>query len=283
VPFIRVGGLSFRYQVTGRGQPLLLLGGFGRSIEHWLDLEPALGKTFTVISLDLRGSGGSDAPIGRYSTAKMADEAAEIMKCIGFGEGFHVFGLSLGGMVAQELAIRHPDRVNRLILAATSAGNGPGFQTPVISGAGLGAMLLAATLPTPTAIRLTAHWISAPGFISSNSGVADRWHGIYKRWPPKPVGLAGQIAAASQHHTVERLGMIRSETLVLHGDADRFITPAAATLIASRIPRSHMKWFVGAGHDLAAERPKELEWHIRDFLVEALPVPADATNLTPSN
>src|SRR3712207_194537 len=116
----RINGIDLYYEETGSGPPLLLIAGLGGNTLGWVMLLPALAQHFRVIAFDNRGAGRSSAPPGPYTTRQMADDAAALLAHLGI-ERAHVLGLSLGGMIAQELALAHAERVDRLVLYATYA------------------------------------------------------------------------------------------------------------------------------------------------------------------
>src|SRR5215212_7863258 len=114
-------GIHLWWEEDGAGDPLLLIMGLGATLEWWARLRPSLTARCRTILFDNRGVGRSDVPAGPYSIPAMADDAAAVLDAAGVGSA-HVFGLSMGGYIAQELILRHPGRVRSLILACTSCG-----------------------------------------------------------------------------------------------------------------------------------------------------------------
>jgi poly(3-hydroxyoctanoate) depolymerase len=213
---LSIGGLRIAARKTGSGDPVLLLNGLSRPMESWDPFAGALGDR-TVIAFDGPGVGASETPVIPYSMPKLSDIAARVLDAVGI-EKADVVGYSHGGAVAQQLAIGHPTRVNRLVLLATTCGVGavPGHPRDVTE-----------ALLTP--YRET-------------------------RWLPNPLGLLWQIAAISTWSSVPVLGCIEAPTLVVCGDHDRAVSPANSRLLAARI-RDARHVTIQAGHDLQRPGP----------------------------
>ena len=132
MPCTDAPGFRMYYEVHGDGFPFLLINGLGGDHTEWLLQLPEFSRHFQVIVFDNRGAGDSEAPPGPYSTAQMADDAVALLSFLGISRT-HVLGFSMGGMIAQEVALRHPERVDRLVLACTSPGgegsDRPAFET----------------------------------------------------------------------------------------------------------------------------------------------------------
>jgi len=148
----------------GRGAPLLLIHGLGYARWGWEPVLPGLAERFDVILFDNRGIGESDAPPGPYTAAEMADDAIQVLDEAGVGRA-HVVGTSLGGMVAQELALGHPDRVDRLVLACTTPGGPKAHPMPQRT---LTLMAEAATLEPAVALRRFVENALAPATVAEH-------------------------------------------------------------------------------------------------------------------
>jgi poly(3-hydroxyoctanoate) depolymerase len=209
---LSIGGLRIAARATGSGDPVLLLNGMSRPMESWAFFADAL-QDRTVIAFDAPGVGASETPVVPYSMPMLADIAARVLDAFGVAKA-DVVGYSHGGAVAQQLAVGHAARVNRLVLLATACGVGavPGHPRD-----------LTQLLLTPN--RET-------------------------RWPrPHPLGLLWQITAISTWSSIPVLGGIAAPTLVVCGDYDRAVPPANSRLLAARIPNARLVT-VQAGHDL---------------------------------
>ena len=209
---LSIGGLRVAARATGSGDPVLLLNGLSRPMQSWAPFAGAL-RDRTVIAFDGPWVGASETPLVPYSMPMLSDVAARVLDAVGI-EKADIVGYSHGGAVAQQLAVGHTDRVNRLVLLATACGVGavPGDPRDV------------------TQLLLTPNRET--------------------RWPrPDPVGLLWQIAAISTWSSIPVLGCIEAPTLVVCGDRDRAVSPANSRLLAARIGNARLVT-IQAGHDL---------------------------------
>ena len=233
--------------------PLVLIRGLGRSSSYWLEFRRILERERRVLVLDNRGVGRSDAPSLPWATSDMADDVALVLRASGV-ERADVFGISLGGMIAQELALRHPHRVDRLVLACTTPGGRPARPTPRLA-----ALMLAraAVKPIEESLRATAPLVLSDEALARRPELVDIWIAIATSEPRSRRGFIGQLLAAARHDAWDRLPFVESETLVVTGDADRLIPHENSALLAERIPRASLRTLRGAGHDFPTERPDE--------------------------
>lgn len=257
------GRVRLYYEIGGRsdGPPLLLLRGLTRTIRHWGRLLPELGTSFRTIAMDNRGAGHSDAPWRLYTTAAMADDAAAVLSAAGVDRAA-VFGISLGGAIAQELALRHPQRVNQLVLGCTRASGKEGERPdPAV----VRALLSLLWLPEADALARTTPLVVSAPYLAQHPELLAEWQALARDQPTRRRSLIAQLAAILRHDTRARLPTITAPTLVLSGDADRLIDVSCSHLLARRIPGARLEILPGAGHDLPAERPAELAALLRDF------------------
>lgn len=266
MPFARRGPVELFYELRGdpAAPPLLLVRGLGRTHEHWLDLGELLQKRFRLVLMDNRGVGRSSTPRPPYSTAEMADDAACVLDHAQV-ERAHVFGMSLGGMIAQEIALRHAARVDRLVLGCTTAGRRAGHPTPWRSAARLvGAM----RFDPERAVAHTAALVVTPAFLARRPDVLVTWQRLARERPLARRGVAGQLLAAARHDTARRLDRIRARTLVASGDADRLIPVENSRYLARAIPGARFELLSGSGHDFTTELPEESAAMLERFLLE---------------
>ncbi len=253
--YARNGGVRLHYEVRGTAgaPPLLMIRGLARTSRHWSDeLLRRLDSDFTVLVMDNRGVGKSSVPLPPYSTRQMAADAVAVLDAAGIPR-CHVFGVSLGGMIAQELALRHAERVDGLALGCTRAGgrSGPG------TGAWAVARILGALPMAPDdAVEHAAPLALGDAFIAARPDVIQDWRRIAREDRPRRMGIVGQIAAAVRHDTTRRLGSIRARTVVITGNADRLIHPRNSEVLAARIPGARYELLDGAAHDFATEQPE---------------------------
>ncbi|MCA9630959.1 MAG: alpha/beta fold hydrolase [Myxococcales bacterium] len=257
--------LRLYYEVRGPSSapPLLLIRGLARHLLHWGKLTELLESDFRLVLFDNRGMGRSDVPRPPYTTRIMADDAARVLQDAGV-ERAHVFGMSLGGMIAQEFALRHPARVERLVLGCTRAGPGTG---PRIAPRVVLQMLGAGRFSPDEAIKRTAHMALGPAFIQRHPEVIESWQALAREYPPTRAGFLGQLLAGGLHDTRKRLDRIVHPTLVVTGDADDLIHADHSRYLARRIRGAQLEVLPGAAHDFTTERPELAARVLRDFLL----------------
>ena len=227
----RSGSVQLHWESTGAGAPVLLVMGLGMTATGWWRTVPVLAESFRVVSFDNRGVGRSARPPGPYTVAQMADDAAAVLDAAGEARA-HVYGVSLGGMIAQELALRHPERVASLVLGATTPGGSGGVPA---DDATLAFFRRRGETPADEAV-----WASVP----YNYGPATRrQHGqriaedIERRlrFPIEPAPYAAQLAAALGHDVLGRLGQLDVPTLVVHGEEDCMVPAENGRILARAI------------------------------------------------
>ncbi|MEZ4372391.1 MAG: alpha/beta fold hydrolase [Polyangiaceae bacterium] len=253
------------YELRGKSgaPPLLLIRGLARHLLHWGKLPELLEDDFRLVLFDNRGMGRSEVPRPPYTTARMADDAAEVLRAAGV-ERAHVFGMSLGGMIAQELALRHTTRVDRLVLGCTRAGPGTG---PRIAPKTVLEMLGAGRFAPDEAIARTAHLALGERFISEHPEVIAEWRALARDYPPARAGFLGQLVAGGLHDTRRRLSRVAQPTLVITGDADNLIHADHSRYLAKRIRDAQLEVLPGAGHDFTTERPELAAQLLKAFLL----------------
>jgi pimeloyl-ACP methyl ester carboxylesterase len=271
----RVGNANIEYYREGSGPPLLLLNGFTSQASGWRDefLEP-LQQRFETIRYSHRGTGTSDRLEGDITLADLADDAAAVLTTLGI-EKAHVLGVSMGGMIAQELALNHPERVMGLVLGCTTcAGAGSGREDV----ARPAPEVLDLLTPRPELSReeqLRRSWpaITTPEFIESHPEVLEE---RLRRSliNPTPVETAmKQMAAVQAFDAFDRLPQISLPTLVIHGDRDELVPVGNAHLLQERIPDAELRIVEGGGHLFTFEFPAESASSIVEFLTR-VPVTA---------
>jgi 3-oxoadipate enol-lactonase len=267
MPHTRAPGFRMQYETRGEGDPLLLINGLGSDRSEWLFQFPAFGRLFRVVAFDNRGTGGSETPPGPYSTAQMADDASALLTHLSIGRA-HVLGVSLGGMIAQEVALRHPEKVLRLVLVCTAPG-GEGSVRP--DPETLRAFVRSPGDDPEEEIRRVIPFLYSEGY---RAGHPEEIEAFVRRRLKKPVsveGHAAQMAAAVGHSAWDRLGTILAPTLVIAGDGDRLVPPENSRRIAGRIPGAKFVLLPGAPHRLFAENAEEFNREVTAFLLSGRP------------
>jgi pimeloyl-ACP methyl ester carboxylesterase len=250
---------GIHYEVLGDESrpPLLLIMGLAVSSRAWDRLPELLAPHFRVLVFDNRGTGRSSRRGWRYRMRGLADDAAAVIEASG-AKSAHVFGISMGGMIAQELAISHPERVRSLALGCTFASwrksRAPAFR------AKLDLLLLnLGILSVVPRLLVSAEW-----HAKNPRGALD-W---FRRAEPTTLRSAfAQILAVGRHDTLARLSQIRAPTLVLSGRADRLIVPSNSEVLARAIPGARLAFLEGAGHAFPLEREEETVQALTDHFL----------------
>lgn len=252
-------------------QTILLLMGLGANGRAWAPMVRRLLRAgFDVLTLDNRGCGRSATRLRPWTTSMMAEDAVAVLDAAGV-ERAHILGASLGGMIAQELALRHPERVRTLILACTTGGFP---RIDLISPGGLvdlfqmGARSRLPGTDTDTAIRQLLPMGCSPEFAESCRPGDEAWETTRSMLedPMPALGFGQQMMAATRHSTWSRLDQLTMPVLIQHATGDRIIPVAAARELARRIPGAELKVTAGAGHALGLERPDKTVETVVDFI-----------------
>src|SRR5829696_4246369 len=272
MPYTTHEGIHLWWEEEGVGDPLLLIMGLGATLEWWARLRPSLAARYRIILFDNRGVGRSDVPPGPYSIPAMADDAAAVLDAAGVRSA-HVFGLSMGGYVAQELILRDPRRVRSLILGCTSCGGREAVraETEVVSALGARARMTredaargmvpytfdASTprdrIEEDLAMRLRANVTNAGYFAQFDAVRA--WGGAH-----------------------QRLAQIAAPTLVIHGETDRLVPPDNSRILARGIPNARLVMLPNASHIFPTDQPAATRAAILAFLDD---VAGPAAAITP--
>ena len=246
MPFAQVRDVQLYYEQVGRGPPLLFISGTGGDLRNRPNVfDGPLKDAFDLLAFDQRGLGQSSKPQQAYTMGDYAEDAAALIAAIGWGRA-HVLGVSFGGMVALELAIRHPERVDRLVLACTSPGGAGGSSYPFHELAALAPSSRARHLIPIADTRRDAAWATAnPQAYDElvRLGSADP----FADEPGRRDGAARQLDARAGHDVYDRLGRIASPTLIAGGLYDGVATPQAQHAMAAAIPGAELQFFKG-GH-----------------------------------
>jgi 3-oxoadipate enol-lactonase len=222
--------------------PLLLIMGLGATLAWWWRLIPLLSSRFRTIVYDNRGVGRSDVPSGPYAIPAMAEDAVAVMDAAGIASA-HVFGASMGGMIAQELALTHPSRVRSLVLGCTACGGRQSVPARKEVGAALGARA--------NMTREEAMWVMAPYIFDAGTAREVVAEDIAVRLGATVTndGYFAQLAAVrAWSGTHDRLPGITMPTLVIHGETDELVPPENGRIIAKAIPGSRLVMIPRASH-----------------------------------
>jgi 3-oxoadipate enol-lactonase len=260
-------GQELYYEVHGTGKPLVLIMGIGYDATLWgLYQVPVLSQHYQVIVFDNRDVGRSSQASGAYTIADMADDVAGLLDGLGI-EKAHVCGISMGGMIAQEFALRHPDRLEKLILTGTGAGTGRGKFDPIstwnfVKQHDSQGLAFAAQ---------QFHWLFSTDFLRNHQAVDDTLAMLASN--PNPISAeayARQANAYVQHDALDRVKDIVAPTLVLTDERDRLTPPWIGRELADAIPGARFQLVEGPGssHVLPLERPEDFNRITLDFLAQ---------------
>jgi poly(3-hydroxyoctanoate) depolymerase len=258
---IEVGEHRLRVSIRGRGKPLLLLMGIGGNIEMWRPFQDALSG-FQTIAFDAPGTGSSSRPRLPLRMPKLAHMTAGLIEELGY-ESVDVLGVSYGGAIAQQLAKDRPERVRRLILAATACGIGAVPGNPL-------AMLILSTphrYYSPAYFRRVAPYLYG-GAIRRNRGLVEGQSNVRAGHPPSLVGYLWQLAAVTGWSSLPWLYRIPQPTLVINGDDDPIIRVTNGRILARLIPHARLHVIRGGGHLFLLDQAPEAAAVIAGFLNE---------------
>jgi pimeloyl-ACP methyl ester carboxylesterase len=253
---LNAGAVSIDYELRGEGPPLLMINGFRRSRVVWLDavLKP-LAERFQLVLMDNRGTGRSDKPQDGCSIEAFADDCAGVIAALGLPR-VHAFGVSMGGMIAQRLATRHPDKVHGLALGCTNCGRGGS----ILAEKRIGELLRLVpndTLDAREVARRQEEAYYMPGFRASQRAVIDGLYELVNQNPTPPHAVQGHLSAIDAFAACADLPRIKAPTLVIAGEGDPLIPAENSRLIASRIRGAKLVLLPDASHFFWIEKPQE--------------------------
>ncbi len=243
--------LHFEIQGPEGAPPLLLIMGMGFPARAWHALPDRLAESFRVLTFDNRGTGSSTPGRGLFRIRDMAEDAVAVLDAAGLARA-HVFGVSMGGMIALELVLNAPERVRSLALGATFAGHLRAVKPPLGT---LRDLLVARTVPRSRAVPIFARFLVSKEYLAREPGAFERW--LARCGPPSTGVLMRQLAAVVRHATESRLPRIDAPTLVITGDRDRLVPVENSRRLARAIRGARLVELAGAGHCFPLERPAE--------------------------
>jgi pimeloyl-ACP methyl ester carboxylesterase len=255
MPIARLKDINLHYDVRGAGDPLLMIMGLGASSAAWdPDLLSRLARDFRVIAFDNRGTGQSDKPDAPYSLEMFADDAAGLLDLLDIPRA-HVFGVSMGGMIAQEFALRHAHRLSTLTLGCTTAGGQHSVPPPPESLAALTAPRDG--VPPDEIIRRGWPLGYTPEYIERNRAKLEAAIPRLLEHPTPPYAFRRQLEATYTLKTWDRLPQITAPTLIVTGARDVLIPAKNSELLAGRIPGARLHIILNAAHAFMSEAPDE--------------------------
>ena len=267
MPRTRVNGVELEYEIHGTQksptqEPLVLIHGAQSDRSIFAGLLPDFTGNFQVLTFDQRGSGQSDKPDMAYTMALLADDTAALMDAVGFSST-HVYGVSMGGMIAQELVLRHASQVRSLVLGCTTPG-GPNAIS--LKGATIEQSHSTEALSAEERGRALAETAFTKGYVEQHPELIPALIAAREKQPLDSTGFAHRMQAAYTHNTFDRLSQITCPTLVITGKDDALIAWQNSELLAEHIPGAELVVLEPAGHVFWVEQPEQSRDAIGTFL-----------------
>ncbi len=239
-----VNDIDIYFEIHGTGPPLVLIMGLRRNAEWWYLQVPELSKHFTVIIFDNRGAGRSDKPEMDYSIRLFADDTVGLMDSLGISKA-HILGISMGGFIAQELAINYPDKVDGLILGCTSCG---GSKAVMMSEERIERFKANEGLTPEQILRKDMDLYFSERFIRQHPERIEEFVNISLRYYQPADAFFRQFNACLKHDTVDRASEISSPTLIMTGDDDLLVPSENSLILKQLIPKADLELFAGCRH-----------------------------------
>jgi 3-oxoadipate enol-lactonase len=254
--------VKIAYEIRGAGDPLVLVHGLAYDRAGWGPLPDLLAEQFSVVLLDNRGVGESDAPPGPYSVAQMAEDVRAVMDDCGL-ERTHLFGVSLGGYIAQEFTLTWPERVDKLVLCSTAVGGPTAHPMP------LATQEVFATYPTmerEAGLRMFVENSLGTRGVRELPELVEEIYAYRLEHAPSNAAWIAQATAGATFVDDDRVGSIDKPTLVLHGGADVVVDPRNAELLGELIPNGRVEIIPDRGHLLVWEDSEAVAERMIGFL-----------------
>lgn len=265
MPRIEVNDIQAYYEVHGEGFPVVMIQGLTANTSWW---DPrwieTLSGNFKVVAFDNRGAGRTSISDREYSIGLFADDTAALMDALGIPEAY-VLGISMGGMIAQELALNHAEKVEKLVLCSTYCG---GDRSVYPSSEVMQTLMPdREALSAEEVARMTIPLLLTEEFLKNNPGVEEFVLQQITRTPISPEAFARQLNAIMNFDACDRLPDIKAPTLILQGTQDVLVPPGNALILDKAIPGSRLLYFENSAHGLL-EQTEEVLAAILDFLTQ---------------
>lgn len=258
----RVEGIELAYEVRGEGAPIVMIHGAQGDQTMFAGMAAAFAEKYRVLTFDQRGSGLSDKPDMPYSIAMLADDTASLMDHLKMWPA-HVIGVSMGGTIAQELALRHPKKIKSLVLGCTTAGGPKAIRLSASTAAGAYSTQAMTAEERGKALAEAAF---SKGYLAQHPEVIKSMIESRRQRPIDSTAFARRMQAIVGHDAYDRLPQIHSPTLVIAGKDDALISWENSRLIAERIEGAKLVILEPAGHCFWLEQPEQTQTAIAQFL-----------------
>ena len=261
MPELNVNGIKMYYEIHGKGDPLILIMGLRRNLEWWYCQIPSLPKHFKVIAFDNRGAGRSDKPETDYSIRLFADDTAALMEALNV-ESAHILGISMGGYIAQELAINYPEKVRNLILGCTSCG---GERAVLMSQERIEKFTANEGLTPEEILRKDMDIYFSDKFVKDNPDKISEFIEISHRHYQPAHAFERQFAACLKHDTADRLRNISVPTWIVAGDDDPLVPSGNSRILKGLMPRAKLQFLPACRHAYFIEEADHFNREVISF------------------
>ena len=263
---VKANGIELAFDTIGSGEPLLLIGGFGMTREFWGTLPALLAERFRIIVYDNRGSGSSSVPSEPFTINDMAEDAVGLLDALDI-DSAHLFGVSMGGMIAQQLCANHPERVRKAILGCTGHGGRHAVPPPPVVVQTF-ENLADPTLSAEASARMLVPIVFSKGFESAAHERVETYIRLSIEHPLTRQGAINQMQALMSFDAESLLGAIGTRVLVVTGSEDILIPPENSRLLTEKLPCASLEVLEGAGHNFFFEKPEATVALVTSFLLD---------------
>jgi len=254
-----VNDINIHYEEMGSGFPLVMIMGLAGNLDWWPnELINSLSQHFRVIIFDNRGAGRTDASDKEYSIPLFAEDTVKLMDALQIPKA-HVLGISMGGMIAQEIALNFPERVEKLVLGCTNCGAKQSIPASLD-------VLMTLTGQLSTSPEDLLKIIFPPDFLKNNSNLVQEFVSKYLVAPIALEPFQQQLQAILKFDSFERLSQISQSTLILTGDSDILVPPENSKILSDNIPGSQQITYPGCGHGFVSQAPLQVLDDLISFL-----------------
>jgi len=259
MPIARAGDADIAYEVAGSGEPLLMIMGFAADSRMWMFQTPTFAERYRCITFDNRAVGNSTGPLEGLTMEQMASDALAVLDAEGI-ERAHVLGISLGGAIAQHVALKAPERIRSLVLAATWC-----RRNPYLPRLGRIGTEILEQVGRESVVHASMLWLFTPKFLLEHSEMADAIEAMALDQAVHPEVFTAQQGALFEHDVREALGSLEIPTLVIVGRRDVFVPPELSEEIAAAIPGAEFV-LLETGHAFTIEERDAFNHAVLEFL-----------------
>jgi len=260
---VNVNGCEIYYEVHGQGDPLVLIMGLRRNVEWWYRQIPALSEHFQVIAFDNRGAGRSDKPVMEYAIRLFADDTAGLMDALDISTA-HILGISMGGYIAQELALNYPAKVENLVLGCTGCG---GDRNVSMSPERMEKFTANKGLNPEEILRKDMDIYFSDDYIVQQFEIIEEFVEISMRYYQPADAFFRQFDACLRHDTGDRLNQIAAPALIMTGDDDPLVPPQNSHVLKNLIAGAELSVFAGGRHCFFMEEADRFNKETVDFFM----------------